>query len=106
MPDPGLNYTEYLTGLERDSGGIGIRVKESLLSQYSISTLDDELDGILWVQFMGSIYGGFNTHKKKEKKESLKMSLCPTLSNINICLYTTFTCPPIACSFLFMHSCL
>ena len=48
-----------------------------------------------------------HTQKKiKKKKESLKMSLCPALSNINICLYTTFTCHPIACSFLFMHSCL
>ena len=37
----------------KGSGGVGILVKESLLSQYSISTLDDELDGILWVQFTG-----------------------------------------------------
>ena len=28
-------------------------MKETLLSKYSVSTLDDDLDGILWVQFMG-----------------------------------------------------
>ena len=34
----------------KGSGGVGIVVKETLLSQYSVYTLDD---GILWVQFMG-----------------------------------------------------
>ena len=37
----------------RGSGGVGILIRNSLADDYSISVLDTDAEGILWVQFIG-----------------------------------------------------
>ncbi len=36
----------------RVSGGVGVLVKQSLLDQYTVVTLSDEYDGILWLKLL------------------------------------------------------
>ena len=37
----------------RGSGGVGILIRDSLADNYSVSVLDSDAEGILWVQFTG-----------------------------------------------------
>ena len=39
----------------RGSGGVGVLVKQSLLNHFSISILDSEMEGILWLQFVDTV---------------------------------------------------
>ena len=40
----------------RGSGGVGILIRDSLADNYSVSVLDTDAEGILWVQFTGIIH--------------------------------------------------
>ena len=36
----------------RGSGGVGILIRDSVLKQYSIASISDKHEGILWLQFI------------------------------------------------------
>ena len=49
----GLNRKHILQSARRGSGGVGVLVKDRLFKYYSISILQSDFEGILWVQFIG-----------------------------------------------------
>lgn len=48
----GFNRKHILRSAKKGSGGVGVLVKSRLLDSYSVSILESEFEGILWVQFL------------------------------------------------------